>query len=137
MIYSQQVDGLVDGEQLSVKGGLTTDVTLLNHNANVSTRVVLADSATETDPGTVGEAISGDLKGEITENNGFNCTKKATPCPSVKDGVITIKKNANAPLFVNLVLNVSGLGQAAAGTFLPIPPTGGLVVTIYPASANG
>ena len=51
--------------------------------------------------------------------------------------MIEIKKNANAPLFVNLVLNVSGLGQAVAGTFLPIPPTGGLVVTIYPASANG
>ena len=137
VIYSQQVDGLVAGDQLSVKGGLTTDVTQLNHNANVSTRVVLADSAIGTDPGTVGAAITGDLKGEITENNGFNCTKKATPCPSIKDGVITIKKNANAPLFVNLVLNVSGLGQAVAGTFLPIPPTGGLVVTIYPASANG
>lgn len=136
VIYSQQLDGLVDGDQIAVKAGLTTDVTLLNHNANVSTRVVLADSATETDPGTVGAEVS-DLKGEITENNGFNCTKKATPCPSVKLGVITMKKNANVPLFVNLVLNVSGFGHAAPGTFLPIPPAGGIEVTRYPASANG
>ena len=136
VIYSQQVDGLVDNDQLAVRGGLTTDVTLLNHNANVSTRIVLADSPPDTGPGVVGAAVS-DLKGEITENNGFNCTKKATPCPSVKNGVTTIKKNANAPLFVNLVLNVSGLGHAVAGTFLPIPPTGGIVVTLYPASANG
>jgi hypothetical protein len=136
VIFSQQLDGLADGEQLFVKAGLTTDVALLNHNANVSTRIVLADSPTETDPGVVGGEVA-DLKGEITENNGFNCTKKATPCPSNKVGVIAIKKNASVPLFANLVLNISGFGHAAPGTFLPIPPTGGIEVTRYPASANG
>jgi len=136
VIYSQQLDGLVNGDQISVKAGLTTDVALLNHNANVSTRIVLADDALGTDPGVIGAEVT-DLKGEITENNGFNCTKKATPCPSVKLGVITLKKNANAPLFVNLVLNISGFGHAAPGTFLPIPPAGGIEVTRYPASANG
>lgn len=136
VIYSQQLDGLVDGDQISVKAGVTTDVTLLNHNANVSTRIVLADDALGTDAGTVGAEVT-DLKGEITENNGFNCTKKATPCPSVKLGVITLKKNAGVPLFVNLVLNVSGFGHAPPGEFLPIPPAGGIEVTRYPASANG
>ena len=136
VIFSQQLDGLSNGEQLLVRAGLTADVALLNHNANVSTRVVLADSPTETNPGVVGATVA-DLKGEITENNGFNCTKKATPCPSNKVGVIAIKKNASVPLFANLVLNISGFGHAAPGTFLPIPPAGGIEVTRYPASANG
>jgi len=136
VIFSQEMDDLKTGEQLAVRAGLTTDVTLLNHNANVSTRIVLADSPTETDPGVVGSAVS-DLKGEITENNGFNCTKKATPCPSNKVGVIAMKKDASVPLFVNLVLNVSGFGQAPPGEFLPIPPEGGIEITRYPASANG
>jgi hypothetical protein len=136
VIFSQQLDGLAHGEQLLVRAGLTTDVALLNHNANVSTRVVLADSATETNPGVVGAKVA-DLKGEITENNGFNCTKKATPCPSNKVGVVAIKKNASVPLFANLVLNISGFGHAAPGTFLPIPPEGGIEVTRYPAGANG
>ena len=136
VIYSVELGNLTDGEQLYARGGLTTDVSLLNHNANVSTRIVLADSPIGTDPGVLGSQVA-DLKGEITENNGFNCTKKQTPCPSNKVGVLAIKKNATAPLYANLVLNVSGFGHAAPGTFLPIPPQGGLEVTRYPASANG
>jgi hypothetical protein len=136
VIFSQEMDDLERGDQLSVKGGLTTDVTLLNHNANVSTKVILADSPIDTAPGAISSKVS-DLKGEITENNGFNCTKKATPCPSNKVGVIAMKKDADVPLFVNLVLNVSGFGHAPPGEFLPVPPAGGLDITRYPASANG
>jgi hypothetical protein len=136
VIFSQEMDDLKKGDQLSVKGGLTTDVTLLNHNANVSTKLILADTPTDTVPGAVSSTASY-LKGEITENNGFNCTKKATPCPSNKVGVIAMKKDAKVPLFVNLVLNVSGFGHAPPGEFLPIPPAGGLDITRYPASANG
>lgn len=134
-IYSVELGGLRKGEQLYVRGGLTTDVTLLNHNANVSTKIILADTPFDTLPGATSSTVA-ELKGEITENNGFNCTKKATPCPSNKVGVIGIKKNADVPLYVNLVLNVSGFGHAAPGTFLPIPPAGGLEITRYPASAN-
>lgn len=136
VIYSIELGNLTDGEQLYVKAGLTTDVSLLNHNANVSTRIVLADTPAGTDPGVIGSEV-GDLKGEITENNGFNCTKKQTPCPSNKVGVLAIKRNATVPLYANLVLNVSGFGHAAPNTFLPIPPQGGMEVTRYPAAANG
>jgi hypothetical protein len=135
-IYSVEFGNLHKGEQLYVRGGLTTDVTLLNHNANVSTKLILADSPVDTLPGATSTKVA-ELKGEITENNGFNCTKKATPCPSNKVGVIRIRRNANVPLYVNLVLNVSGFGHAAPGTFLPIPPVGGIEITRYPASANG
>jgi hypothetical protein len=136
VIYSVELPGLVDHEQLYARAGLTTDVSLLQHNANVSTRIVLADTPTGTDPGVLGSQVA-ELNGEITENNGFNCTRKQTPCPSNKVGVIEIKKNATAPLYANLVLNVSGFGHAPPGTFLPIPPQGGIEVTRYPASARG
>ena len=136
VIYSVELGNLTDGEQLYARAGLTTDVSLLNHNANVSTRIILADSPTGTDPGTLAAQVS-DLKGEVTENNGFNCTKKQTPCASNKVGVLAIRKNATAPLWANLVLNISGFGHAPPNTFLPIPPLGGIEVTRYPASANG
>jgi hypothetical protein len=136
VIYSVELGGLSRGEQLAVRAGLTTDVALLNHNANVSTKVVLGDTPTDTIPGAIGSTVI-PYKGELTENNGFNCTKKQTPCPSNKVGVVEVKRNAPAPLYANLVLNVSGFGHAAPGTFLPIPPSGGIAVTRYPASASG
>jgi hypothetical protein len=136
VIYSQELPDLRAREQLSVKAGLTTDVSLLNHNAKVSTRLVLADSPVEVTPGVEAMRAS-ELKGEIGENNGSNCTKKATPCASNKVGVIAMRKNAPVPLYVNLVLNISGFGHAPPGTFLPIPPEGGIEVTRFPPSANG
>jgi hypothetical protein len=136
VIYSVELANLRDGEQLYVRGGLTTDVSQLMHNANVSTKIFLTDSPAQTDRGVLSQEVA-DLKGEITENNGFNCTRKQTPCPSNKVGVLAIKKDATAPLYANLILNVSGFGHAGPGTFLPIPPQGGLEVTRYPPSANG
>jgi hypothetical protein len=137
VIYSLQLDGLTDGEQLAVKAGVTTDVSLLPHNVNVSSRVVLADDPLSTDPGVIGAQVS-KLDGEITENNGFNCTHRTTPCASTKLGVVEIRANADVPLYVNVVVNIARIGGSSPpGTFLPVTEAGGLEITRYPASVKG
>jgi hypothetical protein len=120
-----------------VKAGVTTDVSLLPHNVNVSSRVVLADDPLSTDPGVIGAQVS-KLDGEITENNGFNCTHRTTPCASTKLGVIEISANADVPLYVNVVVNIARIGGTSPpGTFLPVTEAGGLEVTRYPANVKG
>jgi hypothetical protein len=136
VIYSQQLDGLRDGEQLAVQAGVTTDVTFLAHNANVSSKVVLADDPFSTVPGVVGSQVAR-LDGEITENNGFNCTHKTTPCPTLKRGVAEIRRDADIPLYVNVVLNIGRIGGEPSGSLLPVTEVGGVTVTRYPADQKG
>jgi hypothetical protein len=136
VIYSQQLDGLRDGDQLAVQAGVTTDVTFLAHNVNVSSKVVLADDPFSTAPGVVGSQVAR-LDGEITENNGFNCTHKTTPCATLKRGVAEIRRNAEIPLYVNVVLNIGRIGGAPSTALLPITEAGGLQVTRYPAEQKG
>jgi hypothetical protein len=136
VIYSQQLEGLRDGDQLAVQAGVTTDVTFLTHNVNVSSKVVLADDPLSTVPGVVGAEASR-LGGEITENNGFNCTHKTTPCATLKRGVIEMRRNANIPLYVNVVLNIGRIGGKPGLNLLPVTEAGGLVVTLYPAAQKG
>jgi hypothetical protein len=136
VVYSQQLDGLEDGEQLAVQTGVTTDVTFLAHNVNVSSKVVLADDPFSTDPGVVGAEVAR-LDGEITENNGFNCTHKATPCATIKRGVAEIRRDASIPLYVNVVLNIGRIGGEPSTALLPITEAGGLGVTRYPAEGKG
>jgi hypothetical protein len=136
VVYSQQLDGLRDGDQLAVATGVTTDVTFLAHNVNVSSKVVLADDPFSTVPGVIGAEVSR-LAGEITENNGFNCTHRTTPCPTLKRGVVEIRRNASVPLYVNVVLNIGRIGGQPGASVLPVLESGGLVVTRYPAAENG
>jgi hypothetical protein len=136
VIYSQQLDGLRDGDQVAVQAGVTTDVTFLAHNVNVSSKVVLADDPFSTVPGVVGAEVSR-LNGEITENNGFNCTHRTTPCATIKRGVAEIRRDADIPLYVNVVLNIGRIGGEAGTALLPITEAGGLVVTRYPADQKG
>ena len=136
VVYSHQLDALRDGDQLAVQAGVTTDVTFLPHNVNVSSKIVLADDPFSTIPGVVGAEVSR-LDGEITENNGFNCTHKTTPCATIKRGVAEIRRDANIPLYVNVVLNIGRIGGAPGTALLPITEAGGLGVTWYPADQKG
>jgi hypothetical protein len=136
VVYSQQLDGLKRRDQLAVAAGVTTDVSFLTHNVNVSSKVVLADDPFSTIPGVVGAQVSR-LGGEIAENNGFNCTHRTTPCATVKRGVIEIRRDASIPLYVNVVMNIGRIGGQPGASVLPIAESGGLVVTRYPAAENG
>jgi hypothetical protein len=136
VIYSQQLDGLRDGDQLAVQAGVTTDVTFLTHNVNVSSKMVLGDDPFSTTPGVEGAEVSR-LNGEITENNGFNCTHRTTPCATIKRGVAEIRRDADIPLYVNVVLNIGRIGGEPGTALLPITEAGGLVVTRYPADQKG
>jgi hypothetical protein len=136
VVYSQQLDALRDGDQLAVQAGVTTDVTFLAHNVNVSSKIVLADDPFSTIPGVEGGDVARH-DGEITENNGFNCTHKTTPCATVKRGVAEIRRDATIPLYVNVVVNIGRIGGEPGASVLPITEAGGLTVTRYPAEQKG
>ena len=93
VVFSQPVEGLEAREQLAARAIMKTGVVRLRHNANVSAQIILADSPTAIHPSKAIRDISL-LGGEITENNGFNCTQRTTPCTTDKIGVLGIIDDA-------------------------------------------
>jgi hypothetical protein len=137
VVYSQQLDGLRDGEQLAARAGVTTGIRRLRHNAKISSRLILADSPVDVRPGPTSANV-GTEQGEITEGNGFNCTQRTSPCVTTKAGVLEIENHAPAPLYVNLVLAISRVGGRAPGdNLVTIQEVGGLEVIRYPAEHKG
>jgi hypothetical protein len=137
VVYSQQLDGLRDGEQLAARAGVTTGVRRLRHNAKINSRLILADSPLDVRAGPTSAQV-GRENGEITEGNGFNCTQRTTPCTTTKAGVLEIEENAPGPLYVNLVLSISRVGGRAPGDRLVrVQEVGGLEVVRYPAEHKG
>jgi hypothetical protein len=137
VVYSQQLDGLKEGEQLGVRAELTTSVLRLRHNAKTGSSVILADEPTDTNPGLVGAQVTGE-NGEITENNGFNCTQRTSPCETAKIGVLEVASDAPGPLYVNVILSVGRVGGRAPGdNLVSIQDGGGLEIVRYPADQKG
>jgi hypothetical protein len=132
VVYSQPLEDVQAREQLAVRGVVQTGITRLRHNTNVSAKIILADRPTATRPG-LNALDASLLGGEITENNGFNCTQLTTPCITDKVGVIGIVKDARQTLYANLVLGIGRVGGRAPGDNLVRVTAGGLEVTRYPA----
>jgi len=133
VVYSQPLDGLEAGEQLVATAGMQTGIVRLRHNANVTSRIVIAATPTATAPGQLASQIA-PPNGEVTESNGFNCTQRTTPCTTRKIGVVAIEKDAPKTLYANLVLGVGRVGGRAPGdNLVKVGEAGGLEVTLYPA----
>jgi hypothetical protein len=137
-VYSVPLEGGVkEGDQIAARGLLITGITGLRHNANITTRIILTDSAVSPYP-LLGEGENARQRGLITESNGFNCTQRITPCQTVKAGVKRVEENAAGPLYVNLVLSVGRVGGRAPGDNLVTIQEGGyLRVVHYPAEQEG
>ncbi len=142
-VYSQQLDGLQNNDQLMMNATMTNDISDLTYNVRIKSRVVLAPSATATAPGKDVRAIT-DPKGEISEGTGFNCTQRKPRCVTEKVGVISMTKDAvdesgsPIPLFVNVTLEAARLsGAASKSDVLSILPAGDLAVVRYPATLKG
>ena len=142
VVYSQRLDRLLDGEQLAVDVTLRTGIAHLRYAVRTSTRVVLADS-----PRAVrqGRFVKGRTRyrGEISENNGSNCTQDEGTCVYRKVGVEEMRHDAvddrgrPVPLYVNVVVVVGPkVREAQGGDRVAIRRRGGIVVTRYAPELN-
>jgi hypothetical protein len=119
VVISKRLDGLRAGEQLEVSAQMRTGISHLPYAVRTSARLILAESPRSTrQGGTVKSQAFG--FGEITENNGSNCTKPDSPCVYRKVGVLEMRHDAVTfagrprPLYVNLV-TVLGPKKLRAG----------------------
>ena len=143
VVFSQRLDRLRRHEQLAVSANVTTDISGIPYNrVLINSRLILADSPTATGPGSAVRQEE-ELKGEITEANGFNCTQNLTegntnPCETRKVGVAHLIESADGRRYVNLVVSATPAksGPALPGQAVKILD-GALKVVRYPASRYG
>jgi hypothetical protein len=143
VVYSLRLDGLRDGEQLGVGAEITLDISHLRYALRDSTRLILADSprATRQSAFVKHRALT---RGEISENNGSNCTQDERLCTTRKVGVIELRRDAltnagnEVPLYVNLVTVVGPKAAEAHRRDRALVRRSGYVrVTRFPPRVNG
>jgi hypothetical protein len=142
VVYSKRLNGLRAREQLAVSAGMRTDITHVPYAVRTSSRLILADSPTATRQGGFVKRVAG-LNGEISENNGFNCTQDKGTCVTRKVGVLEMRRDAvdgqgrSVPLYVNMV-TVFGpkVVDAHPGDRILLRG-GGIRVTRFPPKLNG
>jgi hypothetical protein len=140
--YSLQLKHLGKGEQLAVSATMRTDISKLRYAVRTSARLILADSPHSTKPSRFVERVASS-HGEISENNGSNCTQDEGTCTARKVGVLTIRRDAvkrrgrGVPLYVNLVTVLGPkVRQAHAGDRVVLR-RGGIRVTRFAAKLDG
>lgn len=137
VIYSQRFDQLRAGDGLEVQADAFTDRSRLPYSTITATQVILAEGPRKTHSGALAKgAVRG---GEITETNGFNCTRRKAVCISRKVGVAEVARDARRPLYVNVVMLVGPKRVSArSGDRQRVLRRGGLSVTRYraPQSPN-
>jgi hypothetical protein len=137
VVYSQKLDGLRNREQIEVETTMITNISHLPYATRVGARVILAKGRRAVGQGREVKEIA-EYNGEISENNGFNCTQAESPCLTRKVGVLKMKKDASGPLYVNLVAIVGPKNRPAGpGDHLKIAPSGGMSVTRFPPELFG
>ena len=136
VVYSARLDRLQRGEQLAVAATMRTDISHLRYAVRTSARVILADSprATRQSPLVKRVAVG---QGEISENNGSNCTQDEGTCTARKVGVAEIRRDSPRPLYVNLVTVLGPKVRKAHGDDRVIIRRGGIRVLRFPADVNG
>jgi hypothetical protein len=100
--YSAPLDRLQRGEQLVVWATMRTDISRLRYAVRTSARLILADSPRATRQSELVKHVAVG-QGEISENNGSNCTQNEGTCITQKVGVLEIRRDAPRRLYVNLV----------------------------------
>jgi hypothetical protein len=137
VVYSQKLEGLRRGEQLSVRAKVNMSTAHLSYPARATTEVVLAGGRDDTDPGAEAQRITG-RSPQICRGNGFNCLPRESPEAAQKAGAIGIVKGANDPLYVNVFVVVGDpLRRAKSGDELRFVEGGFLEVMRYPAELAG
>ena len=135
VVYSQELRRLERGDQLAATAEVFTKEAGLPFSVRTSTQLILAERPNAVKPGPLARRIGG--QGELTEANGFNCTRDKDVCVTRKAGVLRVRRSAKAkgrfrPLFVNVVM-VSGAKRVkpGGGDRYEVLRKGGLAVTRY------
>jgi len=136
VVYSQPIKRLAAGDQLAVQAAVQTSVAGLPYSVRTSSQLILATGENEVKPGPSARRIG--AMGEISEANGFNCTRNRDTCLTRKVGVLSARRSAKVkgkfkPLYVNLVM-IAGAKRvdAGEGDRYEVLKRGGLEVTRYP-----
>ena len=136
VVFSKRLDGLEQDEQLSVVARYTTDISHLRYAVRTSVRLILADSPQATRQGNfVNANVS--VGGEVSENNGSNCTQDEGTCTALKVGVAEMRSDAKGPLYLNLITVLGPKVLKARPKDRVIVRGGGIEVTRFPPSVNG
>lgn len=102
VVCSLPLERLRKDEQLAIGALVEGSAKALPYKARISTRLVLADSPSETDTGRAARKLDPAFKGEISEHNGTNVMPRETKrMPTV--GVLRVARNAAQRHHVNLV----------------------------------
>ena len=139
LVFSHRLGGLRQAEQLLVKARLTTDAGPLGYPARISTRLFLADTDDQLDPG---GAVAGGVatwNGHLSKTTGFNCLPADGARTTVKIGVLRLLADAGQPLFLNMVaVSADPFGGAASGDELRVVRSQSfLEVTRFPPERDG
>ncbi len=142
VVFSRRLDGLRDGEQLAVAAAISLDISHLRYALRDSTRLILAESPRDTRQSAFVKHHAL-LRGEISENNGSNCTQDERACTSRKVGVLEMRRDVvrgddSVPLYVNLVTVVGPkAAEAKPKDRVIVKRRGGIAVTRFPPNVNG
>jgi hypothetical protein len=143
VVYSVPIPAPQKGEALAFDASFQANISELQFNTFVATRVILGDTPTSTDSKGIARPVI-PLRGAATESNGFNCTLGGSgysnPCTSVKAGATRISRSAVDPntglpatVYLNVVASAKPLNEdrtVKASRQVAISPAGqGLVVT--------
>jgi hypothetical protein len=139
LAFSHRLDDLKQGEQLFVRAKLITDAAPLGYEARISTRMFLADSEAQLDPGGGDVAKVASWKGHLSKPTGFNCLPEEGERTTLKFGVLRVLESAGKPLFLNLVaVSSDPFGGAKPNDELPVITRGSfLELTRYPPEVEG
>lgn len=139
VIYSAKVSKLKAGDQLVVDAKARTDIKRLGYNVFQRTEVVLAKT-----PGSIKQyGKVSESTARVSASNGMNCTQgksahhSGQACELRKGGVLSIKKNAKGPFYVNIVAGTHVIGDAnqlrrwRSGDTAAVPRSGYVKVKRY------
>jgi hypothetical protein len=137
VILSKKLENLAKGEQLFVRGRLTTNARSTGYPTRITTELLLTDHPADTDPGAESKRV-GTWNGHISKPNGFNCLPGEGPRRSEKFGVLEVRQDAKE-LYVNLVATSARPFQMPheTGDDLRVEEGSFIEVTRYPPRLRG
>ena len=144
VVLSRRLRHLKQNTQLSALGKMRADVSHLPYSARVTTHLILARTPQATAT-TRWVAHLASPHGEMAETNGSNCTRRQSPCPYTKVGVVRMLHDATnragngIPLYVNLyvVSNPKRSGRRRASTRLRVLRGARMKISRYRPALRG